>query len=193
MGKSDYGMIWEKACLGCAWKVIDVLEGALTISLPLLLVVACYLIDVVCLGDGIKFGRERTAAGADNRPLMIEKSQYNSWHRRMKLYIRGKEHGKDLLDLVLNGPFKYRTAEVPDTSTTPASTRPRTYDDLTNKEKIHEECDIKEINIVLKGLPPYIYNLMNHHTDAKEIVDRVKLLIEGFNVSKSKEEVSPKS
>ncbi|GJX25229.1 hypothetical protein Tco_0231525 [Tanacetum coccineum] len=90
----------------------------------------------------------------------------------MKLYIRGKEHGKDLLDSVFNGPFKYGKVEVPDTSTTPASTRQRTYDDLTDKEKICAECDIRETNIVLKGLPPDVYTLVNHHTDSKEIWDR---------------------
>ncbi|GKD02695.1 hypothetical protein Tco_1177669 [Tanacetum coccineum] len=89
------------------------------------------------------------AARADNRPPMLEKSQYNSWQSCMKLYIRGKEHGKDLLDSVLNGPFKYGMVVVPDTSTTSESTRPRTYDDLTDKEKICEECDIRATNIVL--------------------------------------------
>ncbi|GJT89594.1 hypothetical protein Tco_1078439 [Tanacetum coccineum] len=97
----------------------------------------------------------------------------------MLLYIRGKEHGKDLLDSVLNGPFQYGTIEVPGTPTSPASTRPRTYDNLTNKEKIHEECDIRATNIVLQGLQPDVYTLVNHHTVAKEIWDRVKLLIEG--------------
>ncbi|GJR67459.1 hypothetical protein Tco_0013524 [Tanacetum coccineum] len=94
------------------------------------------------------------AAGADNRPPMLEKSQYNSWQSRMKLYIQGKEQGKDLLDSVLHVPFKYATVVVPDTSTTLESTRQRTYDDLIDKEKICEEY-------------------------AKEIWDRVKLLIEG--------------
>ncbi|GJZ59524.1 hypothetical protein Tco_0615340 [Tanacetum coccineum] len=45
------------------------------------------------------------AAWADNRPSMLEKSQYNSWQHHMLLSIRGKEYGKDLLDSVLNGPF----------------------------------------------------------------------------------------
>nr|GEW35129.1 hypothetical protein [Tanacetum cinerariifolium] len=108
-------------------------------------------------------------AGADNRPSMLEKIQYNSGQRHMKLYIRGKEHGKDLLDSVLNGLFKYGTVEVPDTPTTPASTRPRTYDDLTDKERILKECDIRATNIVLQGLPLDVYTLVNHHTHAKEI------------------------
>nr|GEX63607.1 retrovirus-related Pol polyprotein from transposon TNT 1-94 [Tanacetum cinerariifolium] len=56
----------------------------------------------------------------------------------MLLYIRGKEHGKELYDLVINGPFQFGTVDAPATPTTTASTRPRTFDDLTDKEKIRE-------------------------------------------------------
>ncbi|GKG27745.1 hypothetical protein Tco_0406072, partial [Tanacetum coccineum] len=76
----------------------------------------------------------------------------------MLLYIRGKEHGKDLLDSVLHKPFQYRTV-VKD-----GITRARTYEELTDKEKIHQECDIQATNIVLQGLPPDVYNLVKHHT-----------------------------
>ncbi|GKD86186.1 hypothetical protein Tco_1357340 [Tanacetum coccineum] len=61
------------------------------------------------------------AARTDNRPSMLEKSMYNSWKSRMKLYIR--------------------------------------------------------------GLPPDVYNLVNYHSFAKEIWDRVKLLMEGTKLS----------
>ncbi|GKG00198.1 hypothetical protein Tco_0301888, partial [Tanacetum coccineum] len=67
--------------------------------------------------------------------------------------------------------------------TTTASTRPRTFNDLTNKEKIRESCDIRATNIALQGLPPDVYTLVNHHTVAKEIWDKVKLLIEGTELS----------
>ncbi|GKD11721.1 hypothetical protein Tco_1196128 [Tanacetum coccineum] len=71
------------------------------------------------------------AAGADNRPPMLERSQYDSWQSRMLLCIRGKEHRKHLLDSVQNGPFQFGTIDIPATPTTPASTRVRTMDDLT--------------------------------------------------------------
>ncbi|GJY79660.1 retrovirus-related pol polyprotein from transposon TNT 1-94 [Tanacetum coccineum] len=58
----------------------------------------------------------------------------------------------------------------------------RTYDELTDAEKIHEGCDIKATKIVLQGLPQDIYNLVNHHSKAKDIWDRVKLLIQGLVV-----------
>ncbi|GKA46396.1 hypothetical protein Tco_0739279 [Tanacetum coccineum] len=90
---------------------------------------------------------------------------------------QGKKHGKDLIDYVLNGPFQYVTVTVD------GITRPRTYEELIDKEKIRKECDIRATNIVLQGLPPDVYNLVNHQTVAKEIWDRVRLLMEGTGLS----------
>ncbi|GJX95342.1 integrase, catalytic region, zinc finger, CCHC-type containing protein [Tanacetum coccineum] len=90
-------------------------------------------------------------AGADNRPPMLDKTNYSSWACRMLLYIIGKEHGKLLVDLVLNEPFQYGTMVEPENETTPATIRARTYTDLTDEEKIHESVDIKATNIVLQG------------------------------------------
>ncbi|GKE60094.1 hypothetical protein Tco_1510461 [Tanacetum coccineum] len=99
-------------------------------------------------------------AGADNRPPMLDKTQYHSWASRMLLYIKGKENGKLLVDSVLNGPFIYGTVTVPGTQTTPTTVRERTYDELTDAGKLHESCDIKATNIVLQGLPQDIKPLI---------------------------------
>ncbi|GKE05887.1 hypothetical protein Tco_1397905 [Tanacetum coccineum] len=101
----------------------------------------------------------------------------------MLLYIKGIEHGKLLVDSVINGPFKYGTITGPGTLTTHATVRDRRYDELADAEKIREACDIKATNIVLQGLPQDIYNLVNHHDEAKHIWVRVKLLIEGSEIS----------
>ncbi|GKE17399.1 hypothetical protein Tco_1424976, partial [Tanacetum coccineum] len=118
-------------------------------------------------------------AEADNRPVMLDKTNYSSWASRMLLYIKGKEHGKLLVDLVLNGPFQYGTMVEPGNETTLATIRTRTYTDLTDEEKIHESVNIKAKNIVIQGLTQDIYNLVNHNEDAKQIWDRIKLLIQG--------------
>nr|GEZ74156.1 hypothetical protein [Tanacetum cinerariifolium] len=96
-------------------------------------------------------------------------SQYNSWQSRMLLYIKGKEHGKQLYDSIINRPFHYGAIEVLATPTTLACTRDKTYEDLTKAEKIREACDIRATNIVLQGLPPDIYSHVNHHTIAKKM------------------------
>ncbi|GJS65334.1 putative mitochondrial protein [Tanacetum coccineum] len=87
--------------------------------------------------------------GADNRSHMLDKTNYSSWVSRMLLYIKGKEHGKLLVDSVLKGPFQYGTVVEPRNETTPATVRARTYTDLTDEEKIRESVDIKATNIVL--------------------------------------------
>ncbi|GJT58753.1 hypothetical protein Tco_1002286 [Tanacetum coccineum] len=122
-------------------------------------------------------------AGANNRPPMLDKNNYSSWASRMLLYIKGKENGKLLVDSVLNGPFQYGTMVEPGNKTTLAMIRARTYTNLTDEEKIRESFNIKATNIVLQGLPQDIYNLVNHNEDAKQIWDRVKLLIQGSELS----------
>nr|GEV16792.1 hypothetical protein [Tanacetum cinerariifolium] len=81
--------------------------------------------------------------GADNRPPMLDKTNYSLWESRMLLYIKGKEHGKLLMDSVLNEPFQYRTMVEPGNETTPTTIKARTYTDLTDEEKIRESVDIK--------------------------------------------------
>ncbi|GJW38436.1 hypothetical protein Tco_0064281 [Tanacetum coccineum] len=90
-------------------------------------------------------------ARADNRPPMLDKTNYRSWESRMLLYIKGKEHGKLLVDSVLNGPFQYGTMVEPGNETTPATIKARTYTDLADEEKIRESVDIKATNIFLHG------------------------------------------
>nr|GEX65199.1 hypothetical protein [Tanacetum cinerariifolium] len=50
-------------------------------------------------------------AGAENRPLMLEKSMYDAWASRIRLFIKGKKNGKMMLDSIDNGPLVYSTIE----------------------------------------------------------------------------------
>ncbi|GJU47176.1 hypothetical protein Tco_1204442 [Tanacetum coccineum] len=60
----------------------------------------------------------------------------------------------------------------------------KTYEELSDKEKLQPDCDLKATNIVLQGLPPDAYSLVNHHKVAKDIWDKVKLLMQGTSLSK---------
>ncbi|GKD90373.1 hypothetical protein Tco_1365880 [Tanacetum coccineum] len=51
------------------------------------------------------------------------------------------------------------------------------FEELSRAEKLHANCDLKYTNIVLQGLPPDVYAIVNNHKVAKEIWDRVKLLM----------------
>ncbi|GJV16915.1 hypothetical protein Tco_1362238 [Tanacetum coccineum] len=49
-------------------------------------------------------------------------------------------------------------------------------------------ADIRATNIILQGLPKDIYSLINHYTDAKDIWDNVKMLLEGSELTKEDRE-----
>ncbi|GKC78799.1 hypothetical protein Tco_1129573 [Tanacetum coccineum] len=112
--------------------------------------------------------------GADNRPPMLDKPRYESWKSHMKLYIQGKDNGLIILNSVENGPLVWPIVTLEN-----GTIRPKTYEELSDKEKLQADCDLKATNIVLQGLPPDVYSLINHHKVAKEICDRVKLLMQG--------------
>ncbi|GJR52637.1 integrase, catalytic region, zinc finger, CCHC-type containing protein [Tanacetum coccineum] len=117
-------------------------------------------------------------AGADNRPPMLEKSMYDSWKSRMELYMGNRENRRMILDSVQNGPLVW-PAIVEENGTT----RKKNYEELSVSEKLQADCDLKDTNIVLQGVPTDVYAIVNHHKVAKEIWDRVKLLMQGTKLS----------
>ncbi|GKA79001.1 hypothetical protein Tco_0785538 [Tanacetum coccineum] len=56
------------------------------------------------------------------------------------------------------------------------------------KIRIGITADIPATNIILQGLPKDIYTLINHYTDAKDIWDNVKMLLEGSELTKEDRE-----
>ncbi|GJV02667.1 hypothetical protein Tco_1336236 [Tanacetum coccineum] len=50
-------------------------------------------------------------------------------------------------------------------------------------EQLQDDCDVQATNIVLQGLPPDVYALVNHCQSAKDIWERVKLLMKGTELS----------
>ncbi|GJS28920.1 hypothetical protein Tco_0489540 [Tanacetum coccineum] len=63
------------------------------------------------------------------------------------------------------------------------TTRKKTYAELSATEKLQADCDCKATNILLQGLLSDVYAIVNHHKVAKEIWDRVKLLMQGTKLS----------
>ncbi|GJZ42763.1 hypothetical protein Tco_0590018 [Tanacetum coccineum] len=116
-------------------------------------------------------------AGNDNRPPMLEKSLYDSWKNRMELYIKNQENRRMILNTLQNGLLVWPTAVEKD-----GTTRTKKYEEFSVAEKLQADCDLKSTNIVLQGLPPDVYAIVNHHKVAKEIWDRVKLLMQGLVV-----------
>ncbi|GKB78915.1 hypothetical protein Tco_0945810 [Tanacetum coccineum] len=101
--------------------------------------------------------------GTENRPPMLEKSMYDSWASRIRLFIKGKKNGRMMLDSISNGPLVYPTIEENE------QTRPKKYSELTEAQQLQDDCDVQETNIILHGLPPDVYELVNHQEAAKDI------------------------
>ncbi|GJZ09466.1 hypothetical protein Tco_0543749 [Tanacetum coccineum] len=94
---------------------------------------------------------------------MLEKGMYDSWKTRLWLYIKGKENVEMLIDSIVNGPFKLKEEiTFSGVNGDADEKRPQTIADLSPTEKIRYECDIKDTNIILLGLPVDIYTLINH-------------------------------
>ncbi|GJU14839.1 hypothetical protein Tco_1142805 [Tanacetum coccineum] len=116
-------------------------------------------------------------AGVENRPPMLEKSMYDSWASRIRLFIKRKKHGRMMLDSIDNGPLVYPTIEED------GQTRPKKYSELTEAQQLQDDSDVQETNIILHGLPPDVYALVNHQETAKDISDKFKLLMKGTELS----------
>nr|GFA22389.1 hypothetical protein [Tanacetum cinerariifolium] len=66
----------------------------------------------------------------------------------MELYMMNKQHERMILESVENGPLLWPTIKEN------GVTRPKKYSELSAIEAIHADCDVKETNIILQGLPP---------------------------------------
>ncbi|GKA92095.1 integrase, catalytic region, zinc finger, CCHC-type containing protein [Tanacetum coccineum] len=95
-------------------------------------------------------------AGSDTRPPMLDRTDFESWQQRIRLYCLGKDNGENIMK-VLN--------------------------DLLAEEKERYKADIRATNILLQGIPKDIYSLINHYTDAKDIWGNVKMILEGSELT----------
>ncbi|GJW92034.1 retrovirus-related pol polyprotein from transposon TNT 1-94 [Tanacetum coccineum] len=132
-------------------------------------------------------------AGSDTRPPMLDRTDFASWQQRIRLYCRGKENGVNILKSIDEGPFQMGTtrdtlAEGTEGAQQLGPERARVYSDLSPEDKDRYNADIRATNILLQGLPKDIYTLINHYTDAKDIWDNVKMLLEGSELTKEDRE-----
>nr|GEX57557.1 hypothetical protein [Tanacetum cinerariifolium] len=115
--------------------------------------------------------------GAENCSPMLEKSMYDSWESPIRLFIKRKKHGRMMLDSIDKGPLVYLTLEENE------QTRPKKYSELTEAQQLQDDCDVQATNIILHGVPPNVYALVNYQEAAKDIWDIVKMLMKGTKLS----------
>nr|GEY36006.1 hypothetical protein [Tanacetum cinerariifolium] len=109
---------------------------------------------------------------------MLEKDMYDSWKSITELYMLNRQHGRMILKSVENVLLFWLTVEEN------GVTRPKKYSELSATEAIQADCDVKSTNIILQGLPPEVYALVSTHKVAKELWERIQMLMQGTSLTK---------
>ncbi|GJY14209.1 hypothetical protein Tco_0383518, partial [Tanacetum coccineum] len=132
-------------------------------------------------------------AGSDTRPPMLDRTDFESWQQRIRLYCLGKDNGENIMKSIKEGPFQMGTvsdviAGETEGAVQQGPVRARVLSDLSAEEKERYKDDIRATNILLQGIPKDIYSLINHYTDAKYIWENVKMILEGSELTKDDRE-----
>nr|GEV28986.1 retrovirus-related Pol polyprotein from transposon TNT 1-94 [Tanacetum cinerariifolium]GEY72666.1 retrovirus-related Pol polyprotein from transposon TNT 1-94 [Tanacetum cinerariifolium] len=131
--------------------------------------------------------------GSDTRPPMLNRTDYESLQQRIRLYCLGKGNAKNIMKSIVEGPFQMGTK----TETLAGGVEDAlqlgpeldiVFSDLTQEEKDRYKANIRATNILLQGLQKDMYALINHYTDAKDILDNVKMLLKGSELTKDDRE-----
>nr|GEV73202.1 hypothetical protein [Tanacetum cinerariifolium] len=120
--------------------------------------------------------------GAENRHPMLEKDMYDSWRSRMEMYMLNRQHGRMILESVEHGPLLWPSV------TEDGVTRLKKYSELSAAEAIQADCDVKATNIILQALPLEIYTLVSTHKVAKDLWERIQMLMQGTSLTKQERE-----
>nr|GEV31542.1 copia protein [Tanacetum cinerariifolium] len=100
----------------------------------------------------------------------------------MELYMLNRQHGRIILESVENSPLIWPSIKEN------GVTRPTKYSELSPTKAIQADCDIKATNIILQGLPPEVYAFVNNQKVAKELWERIQLLMQGTSLTKQERE-----
>nr|GEY06963.1 hypothetical protein [Tanacetum cinerariifolium] len=76
--------------------------------------------------------------------------------------LKGK-NGRMMPDSIDNGPLVYLTVEEN------RQTQHNKYSELIKAQQLQDDCDVQATNIILHGLLPDVYALVNHQEAAKDI------------------------
>nr|GEZ50549.1 hypothetical protein [Tanacetum cinerariifolium] len=100
----------------------------------------------------------------------------------MELYMLNRQHGRMILESVGQGPLIWPTVEED------GVTRLKKYSKLSAAKAIQADCDVKATNIILQGLLLEVYALVSTHKVAKELWERIQMLMQGMSLTKQERE-----
>nr|GFB12351.1 hypothetical protein [Tanacetum cinerariifolium] len=87
-----------------------------------------------------------------------------------------------ILESVEHGPLLWPSV------TEEGVTRLKKYSKLSAAEAIQADCDVKTTNIILQALPSKIYALVSTHKVAKDLWERIQMLMQGTSLTKKERE-----
>ncbi|GJV68333.1 hypothetical protein Tco_1483842 [Tanacetum coccineum] len=123
-------------------------------------------------------------AGSDTRPPMFDRTDFESWQQRIRLYYLGKDNGENIMKSITEGPFKMGTfiqtpAEETEGALQLGPERARVFTDLSAEEKERYKADIRATNILLQGIPKtfgtMFMKLINDMRNIKMTMPRMQL------------------
>ncbi|GJW28665.1 hypothetical protein Tco_0045540, partial [Tanacetum coccineum] len=102
------------------------------------------------------YGQDIQYAGSDTRPPMLNRTDFESWQQRIRLYCLGKDNGENIMKSITEGPFQMgmfreTIAEGAEGALHLGPERVRVFTDLTAEEKERYKADIRATNILLQG------------------------------------------
>ncbi|GJT48444.1 putative ribonuclease H-like domain-containing protein [Tanacetum coccineum] len=85
-------------------------------------------------------------AGSDTRPPMLDRTDFESWQQRIRLYCLGKDNGENIMKSIKEGPFQMGTVSDVITGGTEGAVqqgpvRARVLNDLSAEEKERYSLD----------------------------------------------------
>nr|GFA25952.1 hypothetical protein [Tanacetum cinerariifolium] len=100
----------------------------------------------------------------------------------MELYMMNRQHGRMILESVENGLLIWPMIDENGVA------RQRKYSEFTPVEAIQADCDVKATNIIFQGLSPEVNALVSNHKVAKELWEKIQLLMQGTSLRKQERE-----
>ncbi|GJW83835.1 retrovirus-related pol polyprotein from transposon TNT 1-94 [Tanacetum coccineum] len=123
------------------------------------------------------------------------KTKRTDWHRYSNPMILPEPEGSTqgypldsvevlrmILESIENGPLVWPSIEEN------GVTRPKKYSELSATKVIQAHCDIKATNIILQGLLLEVYALVRNYKIAKDLWERIQLLMQGTSLTKQERE-----
>ncbi|GJW22050.1 hypothetical protein Tco_0032672 [Tanacetum coccineum] len=122
-------------------------------------------------------------AGSDTRPPMLDRTDFESWQQRIRLYCLGKDNGENIMKSITEGPFQMGTMR--DTLTEGGEgalhlgpERARVFADLSAEQKDRYKADIRATNILLQG--SYLHLIYLIESCSVSLTNTLALLNQSF-------------